>query len=149
MNSPWLRRSTRKHVFSILCAKIPQKSTLEIISGTVTTETDETDEDVKGKDTSDGMVDKKVKVWDTAWKGIRTLYAVIRGMKATLKWCLMAGKLFNCEVNMVLGRRLKNWKTIVINPETTCCSFVLEVFLMFQKKYIFHSYRMCQWATVI
>lgn len=32
----------------------------------MTTDTDETDEDVKGKDTSDGMVDKKVKAWDTA-----------------------------------------------------------------------------------
>lgn len=60
------QKDHQKHVYSTFCAKIPQKSTLEIISGTVTTETDETDEDVEGKDTSDGMVDKKVKVWDTA-----------------------------------------------------------------------------------
>lgn len=60
------QKEHEKHVYSIFCAKIPQKSTLEIISGTVTTDTDETDEDVKGKDTSDGMVDKKVKDWDTA-----------------------------------------------------------------------------------
>lgn len=33
---------------------------------------------------------KKVKVWGTAWNGMCTLCNVIRGMKATLKCCLVA-----------------------------------------------------------